>query len=69
MKVAGAWAYLYRAVDSAGETFEFMLPPRRASVVNTPWLAESTAFGCNARGHRKRVNLSFPVVSGSQTDT
>ena len=28
IKVAGSWAYLYRAVDSAGETIEFMLSPR-----------------------------------------
>ena len=27
VKVAGKWAYLYRAVDSAGETIEFMLSP------------------------------------------
>ena len=29
VKVAGRWAYLYRAVDSAGETIEFMLSPNR----------------------------------------
>ena len=29
MKVAGNWTYLYRAVDSAGETIEFMLSPKR----------------------------------------
>ena len=29
VKVAGHWAYLYRAVDSAGETIEFMLSPKR----------------------------------------
>ena len=29
VKVAGNWAYLYRAVDSAGETIEFMLAPNR----------------------------------------
>jgi transposase-like protein len=28
VKVAGSWAYLYRAVDSAGETIEFMLSPK-----------------------------------------
>jgi IS6 family transposase len=28
-KVAGNWAYLYRAVDSAGATIEFMLSPKR----------------------------------------
>jgi transposase-like protein len=29
VKVAGNSAYLYRAVDSAGETIEFMLSPNR----------------------------------------
>jgi len=29
IKIAGNWAYLYRAVDSAGETIEFMLSPKR----------------------------------------
>jgi len=29
VKVAGAWAYLDRAVDSTGETIEFMLSPKR----------------------------------------
>src|SRR5207302_9749190 len=29
VKVAGTWTYLYRAVDSAGETIEFMLSPKR----------------------------------------
>jgi hypothetical protein len=27
--VAAAWAYLYRAIDSSGETIEFMLSPKR----------------------------------------
>jgi len=29
VKIAGKWAYLYRAIDSAGETIEFMLSPNR----------------------------------------
>lgn len=29
VKIAGNWTYLYRAVDSAGETIEFMLSPKR----------------------------------------
>ena len=29
VKVAGSWAYLYRAVDSSGETIEFMFSPKR----------------------------------------
>ena len=29
LRVAGRWTYLYRAVDSAGETIDFMLSPYR----------------------------------------
>jgi transposase-like protein len=29
VKVAGRWVYFYRAIDSAGETTEFMLSPKR----------------------------------------
>ena len=29
MKVAGTWTYFYRAVDSAGDTIDFMLSPKR----------------------------------------
>jgi transposase, IS6 family len=36
VKVGGNWAYLYRAVDSAGETTEFMLSPRRDSTQPNP---------------------------------
>jgi transposase-like protein len=29
MQVAGNWTYLYRAVDSGGDTIDFMLSPKR----------------------------------------
>ena len=29
MKITGKWAYLYRAVDKAGHTLDFLLPPTR----------------------------------------
>jgi len=32
IRVAGVWTYLYRAVDSAGETIDFMLSPKRDAV-------------------------------------
>ena len=32
VRVAGVWTYLYRAVDSAGETIDFMLSPKRDTV-------------------------------------
>src|SRR5215471_1527453 len=32
LRVAGRWTYLYRAVDSSGETIDFMLSPNRDAV-------------------------------------
>ena len=32
IRVAGVWTYLYRAVDSTGETIDFMLSPTRDAV-------------------------------------
>jgi transposase-like protein len=32
VRVAGAWTYLYRAVDSTGETIDFMLSPKRDKI-------------------------------------
>jgi hypothetical protein len=32
VRVAGQWTYLYRAVDSAGATIDFMLSPKRDHV-------------------------------------
>jgi transposase-like protein len=29
VRVAGAWTYLYRAIDSQGDTIDFMLSPKR----------------------------------------
>jgi len=29
VRVAGTWTYLYRAVDSTGETIDLMLSPKR----------------------------------------
>src|SRR5437764_12452819 len=29
VRVGGEWAYLYRAVDSAGDTIDFLLSPNR----------------------------------------
>ena len=29
VRVAGTWTYLYRAIDSAGDTLDFLLSPNR----------------------------------------
>ena len=51
VKVAGEWAYLYRAVDSAGETIEFMLSPKRDLVAAKLFLRLALSGG----GPRPRV--------------
>jgi transposase-like protein len=51
VKVAGNWAYLYRAVDSAGETIEFMLSPKRDLVAAKLFLR----LALSARGPSPRV--------------
>ena len=45
IKVAGNWTYLYRAVDSAGETIEFMLSPKRDLVAAKLFLRLSLSAG------------------------
>src|SRR5690242_8375087 len=51
VKVAGSWAYLYRAVDSAGETIDFMLSPKRDLVAAMLFLRLALSGG----GLRPRV--------------
>ena len=51
VKVAGEWAYLYRAVDSAGETIEFMLSPKRDLIAATMFLR----LALSGQGPRPRV--------------
>jgi transposase-like protein len=51
VKVAGRWTYLYRAVDSAGETTEFMLSPKRDLVAAKLFLRLALSRG----GPRPRV--------------
>ena len=38
VRVGGNWTYLYRAVDSAGETIDFMLSPKRDLTAATMFL-------------------------------
>jgi transposase-like protein len=52
IKVAGSWAYLYRAVDSAGETIEFMLSPKRDLIAAKLFLRLALSGG----GSRPRAN-------------
>src|ERR1044071_5936705 len=51
VRPAGNWGYLYRAVDSAGETIEFMLSPKRDLVAAKLFLRLALSTG----GPRPRV--------------
>ena len=48
IKVAGNWAYLYRAADSAGETIEFMLSPKR-DLIATKLFLRLALYGAGPR--------------------
>jgi transposase-like protein len=38
VRVAGSWTYLYRAVDSTGETIDFLLSPKRDAIAAKQFL-------------------------------
>jgi len=38
IRVAGQWTYLYRAIDSAGSTIDFMLSPKRDRIAAKAFL-------------------------------
>ena len=50
VRVAGRWTYLYRAVDSAGATIDFMLSPKR----------DLTAASCSCAWHYPEPTGSDP---------
>src|SRR3954468_2644536 len=49
VKVAGNWAYLYRAGDSAGATIEFMLSPHRDLIAAKMFLRLALCGGLSPR--------------------
>jgi transposase, IS6 family len=50
VKIAGIWTYLYRAVDSAGETIDFMLSPKR-DLTEAKLFLRLDCPGHTAKGH------------------
>ena len=51
IRVAGAWTYLYRAVDSVGATIDFMLSPKRDLIAARLFLR----LALSGEGPRPRV--------------
>ena len=45
VRVAGKWTYLYRAIDSAGDTFDFLLSPNRDLIAAKAFLRRAVNAG------------------------
>ena len=63
VRVAGQWTYLYRAVDSAGDTIDFMLSPKRDLTAAKLFLrlALSGSGGVRPRVVPSPEPLGFPM--------
>ena len=59
IKVRGQWMYLYRAIDSAGDTVEFFSSERRDLMAAKRFLRRA----CQRHGRPERI-----VIDGSQTN-
>ena len=74
VKIAGNWAYLYRAVDSAGETIEFMLSPKRDLIAAELFLRLALSGGAppprviNVVGHPAYASaISSRIIDSSRS--
>jgi transposase-like protein len=63
VRVAGNWTYLNRAVDSADDTIDFMLSPKRDLTAAKLFLRLALS---GTGGIRRRViNVGFPSAEGA----
>jgi len=83
IRVNGRWTYLYRAVDSAGNTIDFMLSPKRDAIAAKQFLqlalrSGATRHQCRrppsvrARHHRtetqRRTGSTMPISALSVSE-
>jgi len=74
IKVAGKWAYLYRAVDSAGETIEFMRSPKRDLIAAKLFLRLALSAGgpsprvINVDGHPAYASAVADLKQSGELD-
>ena len=64
IKAAGQWQCLYRAVDSSGETIDFLPPERRDAAASKPFLVNALA---ETASFARVINVASPVDMGRQT--
>ena len=64
IRVAGQWTYLYRAVDSAGDTIDFLLSPKRDAPAAKRFIQKALRSPGRARPRVINVdgNPSYPKV-------
>lgn len=64
IRVAGKWTYLYKAVDSAGDTIDFLLSPKRDAPAAKRFIQK--ALRCPGRARPRVINVdgnpSYPKV-------
>lgn len=60
IKVKGVWTYLYRAVDSLGQTIDFLLSPRRDAASAKRFFRKALAHAGNPRTITVDKNLAYP---------
>ena len=69
VRVAGKWTYLYRAIDSAGDTIDFLLSPNRDLIAAKGFLRLALSAGqvrprvINVDGHPSPIPKSLTLRS------
>jgi IS6 family transposase len=65
INIRKTWFYLYRAVDSAGNTIEFLLRPTRDAVAATDFFLKAihfTAYG-TPQAHPRKEKIAQPATA------
>jgi transposase-like protein len=70
-RVAGKWTYLYRAVDSAGDTIDFLLSAKRDAAAAKRFLQKALGSPSHPRPRVINVdgNLSYPKAIAQLKDS
>src|SRR5258708_35665083 len=69
IKVKKVWVYLYRAVDSMGNTLEFLLSPTRDAEAAKRFFAKAlrTSAGSTPQARPSKENMARPAASAATT--
>lgn len=62
IRVAGQWIYLYRAVDSAGQTIDFLLSPKRDRIAAKGFLQLALSGQTRPRVINVDGHPAYPAV-------